>query len=155
MGYSSGRNDGQLSLAAGADVYLELRQRRKRREQNTRNRLRQRQDYAAVEPAWTYIIAMDLNVAPLKSFQRKSKAVALVRGDAAHLPFGDGSFDYVLAIQALLNFDHESLLVACKRILKSEGLLICQFLNRQSYKWLLKKTFKRRTNSERILLLRL
>jgi ubiquinone/menaquinone biosynthesis C-methylase UbiE len=85
--------------------------------------------------------AMDFNAAPLKSFQQKSKAVSLVRGDATHLPFSDDSLDYVLAIQTLLNFDHESFLAECKRILKDEGLLICQFLNRQSYKWLLKKLF--------------
>lgn len=88
------------------------------------------------------IIAMDLNPAPLKSFQQKSKAVSLVRGDAVHLPFSDGSLDYVLAIQTLLNFNHESFLAECKRVLKGEGLLICQFLNRQSYKWILKKLFK-------------
>ena len=88
------------------------------------------------------IIAMDLNTAPLKSFQHKSKAVSLIRGSALHLPFGDDSLDYVLAIQTLLNFDHESFLAECKRVLKDEGLVICQFLNRQSYKWILKTLLK-------------
>ena len=88
------------------------------------------------------IIAMDLNAAPLASFQSKSKAVSLVRGNAVHLPFVDGSLDYVLAIQTLLNFNHESFLIECKRVLKGGGLLLCQFLNCQSYKWILKKLFK-------------
>lgn len=85
------------------------------------------------------VVGLDFDSIPLISFQQKMVKFPLIQGDALNLPLKDNYFDCVVAIQCLLNFDYNQFLRECNRVLKNEGLLICQFLNRHSYKWMSKR----------------
>jgi ubiquinone/menaquinone biosynthesis C-methylase UbiE len=84
------------------------------------------------------VTGLDFSPAALASFRRQSEDVPLVRGDATRLPFADGSFDGVIAIQSFDYLEHARFLAECHRVLRRDGLLIFDALNRRSYKWLLK-----------------
>lgn len=89
------------------------------------------------------VVGLDMDPVALAAFQRRSKAIPLVRGDAVHLPFTDGSFDCVVAIQFFEYVDHQQFLHELNRVLRNGGLLIIEALNRHSYKWPLKKLLSR------------
>ncbi len=89
------------------------------------------------------VVGLDFDSVPLISFRQKSAKIPLVGGDVRNLPLKDHCFDCVVAIQCLLNFDHFQFLRECNRVLKNDGLLICQFLNLHSYKWISKRLLGR------------
>jgi ubiquinone/menaquinone biosynthesis C-methylase UbiE len=86
-----------------------------------------------------HVMGLDLNQESLLVLQQKSGDIPLSRANAERLPFNDGSFDYVLASQCFEFLNHRPFLRECNRILTYDGLLIFDFLNRHSYKWLLKQ----------------
>jgi SAM-dependent methyltransferase len=90
------------------------------------------------------VIGLDYSGLPLALLQEKSGAIPISRGSADSLPFGAGSFDSVLTIQGFEYFDrYELFLSECNRVLIDGGLLLFDFLNRHSYKWLLKQVVGR------------
>lgn len=88
------------------------------------------------------VVALDYDSAPLRLLSQKSLTVRLTNGHGQNLPFDAESFDCVVAIQSLLNFDPYRFLAESQRVLKNNSLLIHQFLNQHSYKWLLKRLTK-------------
>jgi SAM-dependent methyltransferase len=84
------------------------------------------------------VVAVDLSPVALAAFRRRSATAPAVRGDAQCLPFADGSFDAVIAIQSFDYVDHVRFFQECGRVLRGDGLLVFDALNRRSYKWLLK-----------------
>lgn len=86
------------------------------------------------------VVGMDLDPVPLAAFQGRSDAVPLVRGAALRLPFADGSFDCVVAMEVLgYTDDHRGFLQECHRVLSRGGTLIFHAVNRRSYKRVLKR----------------
>lgn len=85
------------------------------------------------------IVGLDYNYVPLMILAQKYPPTELTNGDGQNLPFESASFNCVIAIQSLLNFDPYLFLAESWRVLKHDGLLIYQFLNQHSYKWLLKR----------------
>ncbi|HEY3108109.1 MAG TPA: methyltransferase domain-containing protein [Chloroflexota bacterium] len=85
------------------------------------------------------VVGVDLSRSALASFRRQSTTAPAVMGDARCLPFADASFDGVIAIQSFDYIDHVRFLAECRRVLRGEGLLVFDALNRRSYKWLLKR----------------
>ncbi len=89
------------------------------------------------------VVGLDFDSIPLIPFRQKFVKFPLIQGDAMNLPLKDHCFDCVVAVQCLLNFDYSQFLRECNRVLKNDGLLICQFLNRHSYKWMSKRLLRR------------
>ncbi|GJQ59813.1 MAG: hypothetical protein SCALA701_26140 [Candidatus Scalindua sp.] len=85
------------------------------------------------------IIGLDLNSEALSVLQQKSKDIPLSVANAEHLPFANGKFNCILAIQCFEFLDYSMFLQECNRVLSDNGLLIFDFLNQRSYKWLLKQ----------------
>jgi SAM-dependent methyltransferase len=92
-------------------------------------------------------IGIDIDPIELSALRQTSNIALLTLGDALRLPFADASMDCVIAIQCLMFFDYYDFLEECSRVLKDGGLLIGQFLNRHSYKWVAKKLFGRDNHS--------
>jgi len=90
------------------------------------------------------IVGADINPISLAAFQRISRNVPLVVADSRQLPFADATFDGVIAIQTLDFIDHHDFLRECSRVLRPDGLLVFDALNRHSYKWHLKNRIGRR-----------
>lgn len=88
------------------------------------------------------VVALDMDSVAQSAFQRRSQAIPLVRGDAHKLPFSDGSFDCVVAIQCFQFFYYESFLQECNRVLDNGGLLIFQSLNHHNYKRMLRRLLR-------------
>ena len=90
------------------------------------------------------VVGLDVSPVALAAFRRQSPTAPLVRADAVRLPFGDASFDGVLAIQSLDYVELRAFMRECSRVLRPGGLLIFDALNRRSYKWHLKNRLGRR-----------
>ncbi len=94
------------------------------------------------------VVGTELDPLTLKLFRRKSSNSPLVQSDAHHLPFSNGKFQCVLAIQCFEYFDYRLFLPECHRVLQNGGRLILQSLNRNNYKraarWILHKAKGRR-----------
>lgn len=80
-------------------------------------------------------VGMDLSPTLLEAARRSATAAPLVRGDMRQLPFCDRTFDAVLSFFTSFGYfptDEENLLVLREviRILKSDGSLLLDYLNR-------------------------
>ncbi len=84
------------------------------------------------------VMGVDMNMTALRVLRRQSATMPLVQCDAQMLPWPDGYFDCVIAIQCFDYFDRNRFFQECQRTLCPGGTLIFDTLNRQSYKWLLK-----------------
>ena len=83
------------------------------------------------------IVGADLSFAALQSFQRRYCVVPLIQSDSHCLPFPAQTFDCIVAIQSFEYFDSHQFLQECHRVLRPNGLLIFDFINRNNYKRLL------------------
>lgn len=83
------------------------------------------------------IIGADLSLAGLQSFQWRHRPVRLVQSDSHCLPFPAHTFDCVVAIQSFEYFDSHQFLQECRRLLRPNGLVVFDFINRHNYKRLL------------------
>jgi len=90
------------------------------------------------------VTGLDIDRAALALFQARSGGKPAVAADAQILPFVDGSFDCVIAIQCYRYFDQWLFLQGCERILKERGWLIFQIVNPSSYKRGLKRLLRGR-----------
>ncbi len=84
-------------------------------------------------------VGLDVNSLALAAFRQHLQAVPLIEGNALYLPFSDGSFDVIVALHCFDLLDRVGFLQECSRVLRSEGLLIFDALNRHSYKLILKR----------------
>ena len=84
------------------------------------------------------VVALEKDPVAVGAFQRRSNGIPLVMGDVLCLPFADGTFDSLVAIQCFEYFDHHQFLQESNRVVCNGGLLIFDALNRHSYKWPLK-----------------
>jgi len=80
------------------------------------------------------IIGLDIDPVALAAFRKQSDAVPLVLGDALHPPFVGDTFDGLVAIQAFAQLGCGQFPGECRRLLRDDGLLIFEALNRHSYK---------------------
>lgn len=88
---------------------------------------------AAFHDAGNFVVGADLSPACLAVARRRLDAV--VRCNANHLPFRDGSFDGVVARGALHHLEHPELaLREAKRVLKPGGTLLV--LDPREFSWL-------------------
>lgn len=85
------------------------------------------------------VVGLDNDAGALAAFQHRSNAVPLIMGDAQWLPFADGRFDCVVAIQILQYVDHHQFLQECNGVSSNGGLLIFESLNRRNYKRVLRR----------------
>ena len=83
------------------------------------------------------IVGLDIDPAALAAFRTWSDAVPLVLGDAHHLPFADGVFSGLIAIEVFPSLHHGQFPLECRRILGTAGMLVFESLNRHSYKGML------------------
>ncbi len=88
-------------------------------------------------------IGVDLDSNALNALQQKSKTVPVSLANAERLPFDDNIFDCILAIQCFEFITCSAYFQECSRVLRHNGLLIFDFLNRISYKWMLKQLTNR------------
>jgi SAM-dependent methyltransferase len=84
-------------------------------------------------------IGLDIDHFALTMFHHCSNKTPLVRGDALLLPFADGCFDCILAIQCFSYFNHQLFLQESNRVLANDGLLIYSAVNSSNYKRVLKR----------------
>jgi SAM-dependent methyltransferase len=89
------------------------------------------------------VIGMDIDIVPLQAFAQRVQDVSLVRGDAHELPFADESAAHVIAVQSFMFGDARRLVGEYRRVLRSNGVLVVQMLNRHGYKRALKHTVGR------------
>jgi SAM-dependent methyltransferase len=89
------------------------------------------------------VVGLDIDLNALRVFRGRSGGHPAVRADGLNLPFGDGSFGCVVAIQCALYFDLDRLLRECGRVLREGGWLIFQVINRDNYKRRLKRLMGR------------
>jgi 2-polyprenyl-3-methyl-5-hydroxy-6-metoxy-1,4-benzoquinol methylase len=90
------------------------------------------------------LVGMDPDGIALTLFQERLDKALLVQGDAVQLPFGDRSYDCVITIEAFQYFtSHQSFFAECSRLLRPNGLVIFQTLNRRNYKRALKRALGR------------
>ncbi len=105
----------------------------------------------ALRDAGLNVVGLDINSVALDTFRRRSNQIPLIMGDGQYLPFADGSFDCVVAIQCFRYFDPQRFLQECNRMLCNSGLLIFQSVNERSYKRLFKRarrTFLEATDNQ-------
>src|SRR5438105_7178852 len=70
------------------------------------------------------VVGLDRSLTLLKAFRELEPDAHVVRGDAARLPFADGSFDLVVAFMSLFNLDDmPAALVEVSRVLRAGGRL--------------------------------
>jgi SAM-dependent methyltransferase len=67
----------------------------------------------------------------------------LIASNALHMPFRDESRSVIIAIHCFDHLDRTRFLRECSRVLRVGGLLLFDFLNRHSYKVMLKKLLRR------------
>jgi ubiquinone/menaquinone biosynthesis C-methylase UbiE len=88
------------------------------------------------------VIGADTDFHALTIFQAHPGSHPAVRANALELPFAAESFDGVVAIQCFRYFDPVEFLQACHRVLKPDGWLFLQAVNRLSYKRMAKRLVK-------------
>ena len=93
----------------------------------------------SLQDAGLQAVGLDIKLVALTLFRRLSNRVPLVQGDALRLPIAEGGFDCVVAIHCFDHLDRFRFLQECHRVLCSNGLLLFDSLNRNSYKWVLKR----------------
>ena len=77
------------------------------------------------------VFLMDASSTMLKRACKRLPPERAVLGDAASIPFGDGTFDLVLIVDSLHHFpEQERVLQEAKRVLKNEGSLYILDFNR-------------------------
>jgi SAM-dependent methyltransferase len=93
--------------------------------------------------AMSGLVALDIDRDALRYFHRSSGLPA-VTGDAQALPFAPASFDCVVAVQCLRYFDRQVFLRECWDVLRPDGALVVQAINRRGYKRRLKELVRPR-----------
>lgn len=89
------------------------------------------------------VIGADTDFHALTIFQAHPGSHPAVRANALELPFAAEGFDGVVAIQCFRYFDPVEFLQACHRVLKPDGWLFLQAVDRLSYKRMAKRLVKR------------
>ncbi len=94
--------------------------------------------------AGAHVTAVDIAPAAIalarRNFDYQGLHAELVVADGEHLPFPDGSFDYVFAHGVVQYTGHDQALVdECRRVLSPGGLAVFQVYNRVSWLNLLSK----------------
>ena len=91
-------------------------------------------------------LVLDVDPTPLRILTRNAPGVgrALVSGRNDEWPVADDSIDCVLCVEVPALDDPTSFLAACRRVLRTGGLVIFTTHNRRSYKGLLKLVTSRR-----------
>lgn len=84
------------------------------------------------------VVGVELDPHALGVYRHHNTDGLLVRGNVLELPFGDSSFDCILAIQCSSYFEPNTFLLECHRVLASGGILILDVTNRRNYKRMLK-----------------
>ena len=87
--------------------------------------------------AW--VVGLDLDWRALSFSRRLTPDTQLVCADALCLPISNNSFDGVIALHCFDQLDRARFLTQCWRILRHDGVLIFDALNRNSPKWMLRK----------------
>lgn len=78
------------------------------------------------------VTALDISQEMLKILSRKNKKIKIVVGDAEHLPFGDESFDWVVAVFLIVHLkDPSCFFDQAYRVLKSGGRLLVTNINQK------------------------
>ena len=85
------------------------------------------------------VIGLDTSRMALNRFHEQSSDVSLTQGDAICMPFADDSIDCIIAIHCFDHLNRVRFLEECNRVLSGSSYLIFESLNRNSYKWVLKK----------------
>jgi SAM-dependent methyltransferase len=80
------------------------------------------------------VIGVDIDPVALASLRKRSEGMPIIRGNALDLPFADGSFDCIVAIQCFEYLEHDRFLCELNRVLRKGGVLVFDALNRHSYK---------------------
>jgi SAM-dependent methyltransferase len=88
-------------------------------------------------------LGLDIDPVALRRFREQDASTPLVQGDMLRQPIADGELDCVIAIHAFDHLDRLGFLAECRRVLRTGGLLIFDFLNRHSYKRAWKRSFAR------------
>ena len=91
--------------------------------------------------AMSGLVALDIDRDAVRYF-RRSSGLPAVAADAQVLPFAPVSFDCVVAIQCLRYFDRQVFLRECWDVLRPDGALVVQAINRQGYKRRLKELLR-------------
>jgi 2-polyprenyl-6-hydroxyphenyl methylase/3-demethylubiquinone-9 3-methyltransferase len=84
------------------------------------------------------VTGVDLSQESLKVAKSHDKTgnVKYIAADAYHLPFADGAFDVVTAMDFLEHVDKPNKVIAeCSRVLKPEGIFIYHTFNRNWFSW--------------------
>jgi 2-polyprenyl-3-methyl-5-hydroxy-6-metoxy-1,4-benzoquinol methylase len=92
------------------------------------------------------VIGVDLNLVSLRHLQRRVGNVPTLQVRVPALPFHAETFETIIACECLDYFDHRMFFAECYRLLRPDGMIIFDSLNRRSYKWLLKGLVGRRLN---------
>ncbi len=82
---------------------------------------------------------IDLSLSSLKIAEARdaTRSVRYARADASHLPFSNGSFDVVCAMDLLEHVENPQQVIAeASRVLKPEGLFFFHTFNRNLWSWL-------------------
>jgi ubiquinone/menaquinone biosynthesis C-methylase UbiE len=92
------------------------------------------------------LLVLDVDATPLRILVRSEPGIgrALVSGRSDELPIADDSVDCVLCIEVPVLDDPATFLAACRRVLRTGGVVIFTAHNRRSYKGLLKQLTSRR-----------
>lgn len=85
-------------------------------------------------------VGLDIDLSLLVRFHEISRETLLSAGDVLHMPFANASIDCITAIHCFDHLNRVQFLQECHRVLPRGGLLIFEALNRNSYKWILKKS---------------
>jgi SAM-dependent methyltransferase len=93
----------------------------------------------SIQFSGSHTVGLDTDFLALKRFHKQSKEASLSQGDAIYMPFAELSIDCIVAIHCFDHLDRVRLLQECNRVLCGGGILILESLNRNSYKWALKK----------------
>lgn len=80
------------------------------------------------------VVAVDLDIVPLKKLAGNLKDVMIIRGDANRLPFHDSSFDCIISLETIDYLSVADILKEYKRVPRDDGYLIINISNRCSYK---------------------
>jgi SAM-dependent methyltransferase len=94
------------------------------------------------DSAGVVVTGVDIDFDALTMFQARPGNHPAVMASALELPFAPECFDGIVAIQCFRYFHPVEFMQACHRVLKADGWLILQVVNRLSYKRTLKRLAK-------------